>query len=452
MLLLETMAERLGWRAGSPPATARGGEATPLGTLQAMVATGELLAGRYRVGALLGRGGMAEVHRGEDLGSGEQVAVKVLRGVDAEGARRLAGEKRVLSRLRHPGLVGLRDSGTWLGNPFLVLDLVEGCDLAGLLRQGALGVDAASRLLLPVAEGLAHAHAAGVVHRDVKPANVLVDASGRGRLADFGIARVAGMTRHTATGRVVGTAVYLAPEQVRGEQVGPAADVYALGLVLLECATGVRAFPGAAVESAMARLARNPTLPVSLPAWLRRLLKEMTAMDPQLRPTAAEVACALRDGLADRCVDLALDRDQTAALVTAVLPRPSGGGDEEAVTELLAEPIGRPAASGKSRIVWLAALMAAVLVVTGALVAASQNRRSSPAGPEPATSIPPVIEPSSTGTDPTTTSTVASRVPVTSATTQSNGRNADRKNRRPAKSTSQPPHGQSDSGQRQSDD
>jgi serine/threonine protein kinase len=416
-----------------------------------MVATGELLAGRYRVGALLGRGGMAEVHRGEDLGSGEPVAVKVLRGVDADGARRLAGEQRVLSRLHHPGLVGLRDSGTWRGDPFLVLDLVEGCDLAGLLRQGALGIDAASGLLLPVAEGLAHAHAAGVVHRDVKPANVLVDAEGRGRLADFGIARVAGMARHTATGRVVGTAVYLAPEQVRGEQVGSAADVYALGLVLLECATGVRAFPGAAVESAMARLARTPTLPPWLPPWLRRLLEGMTAMDPQLRPTAAEVADALRDGLADRPGALAADPDQTAVLVTAVQPPPRGG-DEPPVTELLPDPIGRAVVSGKSRVAWLAALAAALLVVTGALVAAGQNRGSTPAESVPATSIPTMIEPPSNTTVSSTTSTVASRVSVTTATTQSNSRNADRKSRRPPKSDAQPSYGQSDSGQGQSED
>jgi hypothetical protein len=174
-------------------------------------------------------------------------------------------------------------------------------------------------------------------------------------------------------------------------------------------------------------------------------------MDPQQRPTAAEVADALRDGLADRPGALAADPDQTAAFVTAVLPPPLGG-DESPVTELLPDPIGRAPVSGKSRIAWLAALAAALLVVTGALVAAGQNRRSTPAESVPATSIPAMIEPPSNTTVPSTTSTVASRVSVTTATTQSTSRNADRKSRRPPKSDSQPSYGQSGSGQGQSDD
>jgi serine/threonine protein kinase len=128
------------------------------------------------------------------------------------------------------------------------------------------------------------------VHRDLKPANVLLDESGQAHLADFGISRALDQTAVTTDGCIVGTAAYLAPEQVRGEFVGPAADVFALGLVLLESLTGRREYPGKAMESALARLHRQPTVPEGLPLGLSPLLAAMTDPDPALRPTAAQVA------------------------------------------------------------------------------------------------------------------------------------------------------------------
>ncbi|OLT01609.1 hypothetical protein BJF90_30680 [Pseudonocardia sp. CNS-004] len=150
----------------------------------------------------------------------------------------------LLARLDHPGLVRLHDGGIVDDCPFVVTDLVEGSTLAGRIASGPpLAPGAVRRLGAQLADALAYVHAAGIVHRDVKPANVLLGDGGRPRLADFGIARALEATAATADGCVVGTAAYLAPEQVRGEVVAPATDVYALGLVLLEALTGRGEFP-----------------------------------------------------------------------------------------------------------------------------------------------------------------------------------------------------------------
>jgi hypothetical protein len=149
-----------------------------------------------------------------------------------------------------------------------------------------------------VASALAHVHAAGVVHRDVKPGNVLVDENGGAMLSDFGIARLVDDTcHHTRTGTVVGTVAYLAPEQVAGERVTTAVDIYALGLVLLEALTGVRPYAGTSVESALARLSRPPEIPATLPQGWGALLTAMTARDPAARPGAAAVSALLRAGV-----------------------------------------------------------------------------------------------------------------------------------------------------------
>jgi serine/threonine protein kinase len=137
-------------------------------------------------------------------------------------------------------------------------------------------------------------HASGIVHRDVKPSNILLDTTGRVYLADFGISRLVDATRLTATGSAIGTAAYMAPEQVRGAAVGPAADLYALGLVLLECLTGRTEYTGTSFEVAVARLSRSPHIPADLPAGLADALHAMTATEPQDRPDAVGCITALR--------------------------------------------------------------------------------------------------------------------------------------------------------------
>ena len=255
-----------------------------------------VLAGRYEVGALVGLGGTARVYRARDQVGDATVAVKIFpagsaAGPAVDGSRELAA----LGGMRHPGLVGVRDSGVDDdGRPFVVMDFVDGQSLAARLREGALPAAAAVVMGTTLADALAHVHANGVVHRDVKPGNVLLDGDGRAQLTDFGIARLVDATRVTATGLVVGTAAYMAPEQVRGEVVGPPADIYALGLVLLEAVTGRREFEGGALESAIARLHRSPVVPASVPEPLASMVRRMTATDPADRPAASDVAAALR--------------------------------------------------------------------------------------------------------------------------------------------------------------
>ncbi len=254
---------------------------------------GTLLDGRYRVDVLVGRGGMAEVHRALDERLRRPVAVKVLRGVEPGDAQRFEAEARALARLAHPGIVAIYDVGDHDGVPDLVVDLVEGGSLADELRAGALAPARAAAVGHTVAGALGHAHGLGVVHRDVKPANILVGHDGRARLADFGIARMAGSPKLTGTGTVMGTASYLAPEQLRGEAVGPPADVYALGLVLVECLSGGRAYGGTAAEAALARLHRSPRMPTDVERWWVELAAAMTEIDPIRRPSAEDVADVL---------------------------------------------------------------------------------------------------------------------------------------------------------------
>lgn len=253
--------------------------------------TGRELAGRYRIGALLGEGGVARVYRAMDRQLNRMVAVKVFRpSMDEIGRRRFDQEAQVLAALRHPGLVKLFDAGTDDGRAFLVMDLIDGPTLLDVLCDQPLTPIAVARLGTRLAEALAYVHAKGVVHRDVKPSNILLDIDELPHLADFGFARAVDVTGVSPTGQIVGTAAYLAPEQVRGQSVAAAADVYALGLVLLECLTGELEYEGPRVEAALARLSRQPRIPANLPAPLAAALVSMTRLEPGDRPTAR--ACA----------------------------------------------------------------------------------------------------------------------------------------------------------------
>ncbi|MEI5672673.1 MULTISPECIES: serine/threonine-protein kinase [unclassified Nocardioides] len=340
------------------------------------IGPGTLLRDRYVLGEVLGRGGSADVYAAEDRLLHRPVAVKVLRdSPDTEADRaRFAAEARVLARLSHPGLVLLLDAGTQGEHPYLVLELVVGRTWAQELAGRAVDAREAARVGVQVAAALAAAHAAGVIHRDVKPGNVLVDASGRARLADFGIARLVDESlRHTRTGFTVGTAAYLAPEQVRGDEVSGATDVYALGLVLLEAVTGERAYPGTSVEAAFARLRRNPTIPVSLPRGWPRLLAGMTATDPVERPTAVEVA------------------DRLAALA-----------DPDAETVVPDEATAAVALSGRRRATWvpaagIAAALALLIAVAGVVGRSDGPEQAAAAKPTPsAAATPTVPDPSPT--------------------------------------------------------
>lgn len=266
-------------------------------------AGGEVLDGRYAVGELLGSGGMAEVHRGHDELLDRDVAIKLFRG--QPGARlteRERVEAQLLASLDHPGLVKVHDVGNSATAGWVVMDLVDGPDLHRLLHNGPLEAEQIWTIGHDVARTLAYVHAKGITHRDVKPSNILTrdaePSSGRFGyvLTDFGIARRADSDRLTATGETIGTAAYFSPEQARGEGVGASTDIYALGLVLLECLTGEPAFEGRGIETALARLHRAPAIPRSVnPAW-RDLIADMTAGTADTRPTAGDVVALLASG------------------------------------------------------------------------------------------------------------------------------------------------------------
>jgi serine/threonine protein kinase len=291
-----------------------------------------------------------------------------------ESSARAADEARTLAKLSHPSLVQVYDAGTdSSGRPWVVMEFVDGQTLAEAIRRGPLPIRRVTEIALAVAEALDHVHAQGLVHRDVKPANVLMGRGGTTKLTDFGIARLVDAAKVTSTGLMVGTASYLAPEQVTGEPVGPPVDVYALALVLLETLTGQREYDGPAVEAAMARLHRPPSIPASLPAGWAPLLTAMTARQAADRPTAAAVATALR-GL------LTADTG-AAARTTTVLSAPTAAIPQ--VTRAVPAPVVAPVARSR-RGVWAAVGLGAVAVAVIAGVVASQQ------GSGQARTIPPV--------------------------------------------------------------
>ncbi|MEU4744588.1 serine/threonine-protein kinase [Actinosynnema sp. NPDC023658] len=269
-----------------------------LATEQSLATENRVLAGRYQLVGKLGAGGVAEVHRGWDVLLRRFVAVKAFEGLDdAVDSRRFDNEVRTLAALSHPGVLSVYDVGTCGRTSFVVMQLVEGTTLRDRLLDGTFTPAQVRALGHQLADTLAHVHDNRIVHRDVKPSNVLLDGSDTAYLADFGLARSVEATRTTNNHQVVGTAAYLAPEQVRGDEVGPAADVYALGLVLLECLTGYREYQGNRVEAAVARLRRPPEIPHDVPTGLARLIKAMTCLTPHRRPTAAQCADKLRSAL-----------------------------------------------------------------------------------------------------------------------------------------------------------
>jgi serine/threonine protein kinase len=305
-----------------------------------------VLGDRYELGPLLGRGGMADVFRAEDRTLRRAVAVKVLREAagDESDRARFVGEARTLAGLSHSGLVTVLDAGSADAHPFLVMELVDGRTLGRVVqdRDGGLPLEDVGSVGAQVAEALAYVHRNGVVHRDVKPGNILLDSRKRVRLADFGVARlVEDSAGHTRTGHVIGTAAYLAPEQVTGGEVSGATDVYSLGLVLLEALTGRREFPGAATEAAVARLHRDPEVPESLPEEWRGLLARMMSRDPAERPSADEVAEQLR---AYSHVRIPQSVESTPdAVTTPLLGRPAPAVPSTASTRVMPGPGGSPA-------------------------------------------------------------------------------------------------------------
>lgn len=266
-----------------------------------------IVDGRYRMGPRLGRGGMADVHEAWDLRLERRVAIKRYRAAThGVGLRRFMSEAELLAQLSHPGLLTVFDVGFDSERPFLVMSLATGGTLRDRLDTGPLPLERVAEIGAAVAGVLAYVHARGIVHRDIKPSNVLFDADGDCYLADFGIARAVGSAHLTDSHEFVGTAAYLAPEQVADRSPGPAADVYALGLVLLECLTGHPEYTGTDVEMVMARLSRPPRVPGTWGQEWRAVLTAMTATDPADRPDAEACVTLLQALEAGQTVPMAV--------------------------------------------------------------------------------------------------------------------------------------------------
>jgi serine/threonine-protein kinase len=365
------------------------------------MAEGEaLLLGRYRREHLLGRGGMAEVYLGQDLHLGRPVAIKLLYphlAADAASVRRFQHEARAVAALAHPNVVEVYDVGELYGRPALVMQYVPGESLAQTLdREGRLPAGRALALVRPVLAALAHAHARGIVHRDVKPANVLLTPDGQVKLADFGIAQTLDTTTLTGTGQVLGSIRYLAPERLMGARGTPAADCYAVGVMLYRMLAGRYPFdadtPAGIAAQQLHTIPRRPSaLHPDLPAWLDILVLRALAKEPAARYVSAASMLAALD------VGEGGTRPATAAGAAGVSPdtptrrfegnwghpRPAGADPAAAVTAPFAPPPAGPRRTwafliGPLRLVVVGALALAVLY-GGSQVAARRPGAAAPA-------------------------------------------------------------------------
>ncbi|MFJ8463425.1 serine/threonine-protein kinase [Streptomyces swartbergensis] len=260
-----------------------------------------LLAGRYRLDVEIGRGGMGEVWRAYDETLARAVAVKLLlpQDTDATAASRFRLEAQTAGRLNHPNVVGVLDFGEYDNRLYLVMELVEGDSLARVLSvSGALPAERVAALAAQAAAGLAAAHQQGIVHRDVKPANLLLDAGGTLKIGDFGIARFMDDpgAALTATGQIVGTGLYLAPERALGRPAGPASDMYSLGCVLYQLLSGRPPFQADTAVALLHQHLDNAPVPprelgvAGLPPAFESYLLALLSKQPEDRPTAQQAA------------------------------------------------------------------------------------------------------------------------------------------------------------------
>jgi serine/threonine protein kinase len=296
--------------------------------VSATEATDRLLGDRYWLEEVLGHGGMSTVFRATDQVLGRPVAIKLFTKSSATDTSRQEAELGVLSSLNHHGLVNLIDAGVDVMDDgqrhrYLVMEFVRGTDLQSRLAAGPISTRHIAEIGFDIAEALEYIHNNKVVHRDIKPSNILLVDYGNGapraraKLSDFGIALSEDTERMTREGATTGTAAYLSPEQAAGAKVGIQSDVYSLGLVLLECFTLHVEYPGNIVESAVARITRNPVIPDDLPTNWASLLKAMTSRRPGDRPRPRELVASVRQLM---IAESAKHKDLDAPLLPASEP------------------------------------------------------------------------------------------------------------------------------------
>jgi hypothetical protein len=347
--------------------------------MSSTVAPETLLAGRYRLVHRLASGGMGQVWRAQDTILERPVAVKLLRSElteDPAFLRRFRIEARSTAALSHPGIASVFDYGE-TGEPdptaYLVMELVEGTTLSAVLaREGRLGPERALDVVAQAALALGSAHQAGLVHRDVKPSNLMIRRDGVVKVTDFGIARTIGEAPRTEAGLVVGTAAYLSPDQVACRPVTPASDVYALGVVAYECLAGRRPFTGEhPVALALAHQSHPPPpLPPDVPAPVRALVEQAMAKDARKRPTA--------DALADTAImaRTALLEERYRDAQAGGIGRPVHATDPDQDTgEWMPVSLMRSHAGSRRRRPLAVTAMLAVLAVLATVLTAATTQR-----------------------------------------------------------------------------
>ena len=339
---------------------------------------GDLIADRYELEALVGSGGMSSVFRARDLQLERSVAIKILHERyidDPEYVERFRSEARAVARLSHPNIVTVIDRGEDEGRQYIVFEHVDGENLKEYVaRSGRLPVRRAVELGLSIADGLAFAHGRGLVHRDVKPQNVLLSREGDVKVTDFGIARSLDVEHGvTQTGTVLGTGEYLAPEQASGKPVSPATDVYSLGVVLWELLVGDVPFSGENFVAVALRHVNDPPPPLrklrpDVSPRLAAAVERALAKDPELRfPSMSALAAELRACLVE--LDDAAPVDDEAAMT--LITRPAPGAPP-------APPRRRAGRRPRRRLLWgalLALLVAATAFAAVFLVAGAGHRQ-----------------------------------------------------------------------------
>ncbi|MGL4256385.1 MAG: serine/threonine-protein kinase, partial [Microbacterium sp.] len=390
---------------------------------------GVTFGGRYELDSRIAIGGMGEVWEATDHVIGRTVAIKILKDEymgDPGFLERFRAEARHAALVNHEGIASVFDYGEENGSAFLVMELVPGEALSTILeRDGALSTDKTLDIVAQTSAALQAAHAAGLVHRDIKPGNLLITPDGRVKITDFGIARIADQVPLTATGQVMGTVQYLSPEQASGHPASPATDTYSLGIVAYECLAGKRPFTGESqVAIAMAQINEQPPpLPPTVAVPVQNLVMAMIAKKPEDRPaSAAAVARAAT----------ALRRGDVAAAAAAVPAIAAGAAGDDA-TQLITSGVGTAAATQllpaggvvdetlvetdepekKKRSAWtwpLIALIVLLLLVLGGTIWALLANQDTGGEPTPSTSTR-SASPTPSNT-PTPTETTEERVDV----------------------------------------